>query len=215
MVCMFRRSENSRQSAHSCIRHPVTALRIAERHTLLFGRRATRHGALPTISLTSCTFRDEVMRELPWKLVKKIRKFDRNFLRFYFIFFLSTVWKKKAFWFRFEKKKSTLVCCLLISSCLMRGSCEVSFFLDLPQQNCMQNSPECPRAVIQQSILQAHQLSHNVFLIYHFTSDLHAPISCRNTTLLQAQTTFSRNIYDGCSGKASEKAPDALEANCA
>lgn len=97
MVCMFRKSENSRQSAHSCIRHPVTALRIAERHTLLFGRRATRHGALPTISLTSCTFRDEVMRELPWKLVKKIRKFDRNFLRFYFIFFLSTVWKKKAF----------------------------------------------------------------------------------------------------------------------
>lgn len=87
MVCMFRKSENSRQSAHSCIRHPVTALRIAERHTLLFGRRATRHGALPTISLTSCTFRDEVMRELLWKLVKKIRKFDRNFLRFYFIFF--------------------------------------------------------------------------------------------------------------------------------
>lgn len=105
MVCMFRRSENSRQSAHSCIRHPVTALRIAERHTLLFGSRATRHGALPTISLTSCTFRDEVMRELLWKLVKKIRKFDRNFLKFYFIFFLSTVWKKKAFWFRFEKKK--------------------------------------------------------------------------------------------------------------
>lgn len=144
---------------------------------------------------------------------KKVRSEFPEVL-FYF-FFYPQFGKRKHFDLGLKKKKSTLVCCLLISSCLMRGSCEVLFFPDLPQQNCMQNSPECPRAVIQQSILQAHQLSHNVFLIYHFTSVLHAPISCRNTTLLQAQTTFSRNIYDGCSGKASEKAPDASEANCA